>query len=137
MKPKSKPKPFLKRNTNKISNQDHTEKEKEKEKEVIEEVKEPPKRNAKKIIIKSEPEEPNYATEDKPDKEADENDGKKPKPFLKRKTKTMQPAKINWKAKSKLDCWNADSKETKGTKREFASPPQKEPLLDEKTLIES
>ena len=53
-----------------------------------------------------------------------------PKPFLKRKTKTMQPAKINWKAKSRLDCWNAGS-----NKREVVSPPQKAPPA-EKTQIE-
>jgi len=57
---------------------------------------------------------------------------KAPKPFLKRKLKTMQPTKINWKAKSKLDCWNAEAKSTTG-KKDVASPPQ----THEKTLLEA
>ena len=40
----------------------------------------------------------------------EENPAVKPKPFLKRKTKTMQPAKINWKTKSRIDCWGGQSK---------------------------
>ena len=57
---------------------------------------------------------------------------------MKRKTKTMQPAKINWKAKSKLDCWNADAKDTKG-KKDVTSPPQKSSNVSgsEKTLMEA
>ena len=76
----------------------------------------------KKQVAKPEVEEESQPAKDTNIIEEAANDGaKKPKPFLKRKTKTMQPAKINWKAKSKLDCWNADSKEPKG-KKEFASP---------------
>jgi len=30
---------------------------------------------------------------------------KSPKPFLKRKTKKMEPTKINWKRKPRIDCW--------------------------------
>jgi len=50
----------------------------------------------------------------------------------------MQPAKINWKAKSKLDCWNAEAKEAKTTTttKQVVSPPQKTPMPPEKTLIE-
>ena len=48
----------------------------------------------------------------------------------------MQPAKINWKAKSKLDCWNADAKDAKG-KKDQPSPMAKNPPAEEKTLIET
>lgn len=46
----------------------------------------------------------------RPTDDNDQANKAKPKPFLKRKTKTMQPAKINWKPKSRIDCWNGASK---------------------------
>ena len=57
-----------------------------------------------------------------------------PKPFLKRKTKTMQPAKINWKTKSRIDCWGDQSKSN--NKKEVISPPQKLPP-PEKSLLQA
>ena len=38
--------------------------------------------------------------------EAVEDDSKTTKPFLKRKTKSIKPKRINWQTKSKIDCWN-------------------------------
>ena len=58
--------------------------------------------------------------------------GKAPKPFLKRKTMTMQPAKINWKTKSRIDCWGGASK----TSKKELIPSQKLPP-HQKTLIEA
>ena len=49
----------------------------------------------------------------------------------------MQPAKINWKTKSRIDCWGGAAKTqppvAQQLKREIASPAQRGP---EKTLIE-
>ena len=66
------------------------------------------------------------------DDESKETGGKAPKPFLKRKTMTMQPAKINWKTKSRIDCWGGASKTSK---KELISS-QKFPQ-PHKTLIEA
>lgn len=38
--------------------------------------------------------------------EEENKEKKTTKPFLKRKTIAVKPAKINWQTKSKIDCWN-------------------------------